>query len=208
MRALGKRVYRKVSRVQIPPSPPNMKKQLQTQEFETTVLDINPDEIRAKLRKLGAIEKPERLMRRWVFDIKNRNHTAISTWIRLRDNGQDVTLTYKKRTGTKIGSTQEIEVNVDDFDKTVEILSKINFYRTFYQENRRQIFTLDDIEFSIDTWPKIPPYLEIEATSIERVQEGLAMLKLEKKDIGDGDVREIYSRYGVDLHSLKILKFK
>lgn len=182
-----------------------MKKQkdLSNQEFETTVLEINPEKVKAKLRELGAQEKPEVLLRRWVFDIE----APVATWIRLRDNGDKTTLTFKKRGDSSIGSTQEIEVIVSDFDKTAAILSQANFYRTFYQENQRQIFTLSGIEFSIDSWPKIPPYLEIEADSIEKVKQGLELLGLEEKDSGDMDVAEIFTKYGVDLHSFKELRF-
>ncbi|MFH1505394.1 MAG: CYTH domain-containing protein [archaeon] len=173
------------------------------QEFETRVLDIDVKKIEDKLTKLGAKVEDEVLMKRWVFDIDGPNQQ----WIRLRDNGKKVTIAYKNRTGSGISETEELEVEVSDFEESAKILSKLKFKETFYQENKRKIFLLNDIEFAIDTWPKIPPYLEIESDSEEKVKEGLALLGLQGKDVGNISVKETYDRYGVKLHSFKELRF-
>lgn len=175
-------------------------------EFETKVLDINIEEIVKKLRELGAKESPEVLLRRFVFDMESDN----AEWLRLRTNGTKTTLAYKHKIigNIAIGKTIEIETDIADFDKTSQILSKIPFKRVLYQENKTHIFHLNDIEFSIDTWPQLGSYLEIESTSIEKVQEGLRLLGLAGKDIGDKDISEIYiEKVGFDLNSVSELKF-
>ena len=69
---------------------------------------------------------------------------------------------------------------VDDFDKAAEMLGKLHFYeKRFYQENKRELHKLGDTEFAIDSWPKIPPYLEIESTSKEEVERYFKVLELE-----------------------------
>lgn len=175
-------------------------------EFETKVLDINLEEIIQKLRELGAKESPEVLLRRYVFDIKSTD----AQFIRLRTNGEKTTITYKHRKigNTKIGETVEIETEVSDFDKTAEILKKIPFNWILYQENKSHIFHLGDIEFSLDTWPQLGTYLEIESDSVEKVQEGLRLLGLEGKDIGDKDLASIYlEKLGFDSNTIPELKF-
>jgi len=172
-------------------------------EFETKVLDIDVKEIRDKLIKIGAKKKSEFSMRRWIFDIDSSQ----DKWIRLRDDGEKITLTYKCKTGSGISETEEIEVEVSDFKNTAKILSNLNFEATYYQENKRELFILDEIEFAIDSWPKIPPYLEIESSNEEKVKEGLKLLGLEKKDIGNVTVKNVYLKYKIDLHSFKKLKF-
>ena len=67
--------------------------------------------------------------------------------------------------------------------------------------------TLDDFEFCIDEWPRIPTLLEVESTSKEKVKEGLKLIGLEGKDIGDEGVLEIYAKYNIDLHGIKKLTF-
>lgn len=176
---------------------------IMNKEFETKVLDIDIKEIKEKLTKLNAKQDEEVLMRRWVFDIDPKNNK----WIRLRDNGKKVTLTYKCKTGSGISETEEIEVEVSNFEKTADILSKLQFENIYYQENKRKVFTLNDIEYAIDSWPKIPAYLEIESHNEEKVKEGLALLSLENKAVGNLSVVGVYQKYGIDLHFFKNLRF-
>jgi len=173
-------------------------------EFETKVLDINARQIREKLKRLKAKKVFNKLMRRWVFDLDIKG----GDWIRVRDTGHHVTLTYKcRKKGKKISNTEEIEVHVSDFEDIVKILSKLKFKGCYYQENRREMYKLDGIEFCIDTWPKIPTYLEVESTNEKKVRKGLKMLGLDGKDAGNISVWKVYSMYGIDLHSFKELRF-
>lgn len=172
-------------------------------EFEAKVLEIDVDDIKKKLEKLCPKEH-EMFFKRWVFDIDSDKFE----WIRLRSNGTKNTITYKCRHGKGISDTEELEIEVSDFDEAFAILSKLNFKKKFYQESRRIQFLLDDLEINIDTWPRIPTYLEIEGPSEERVLQGLAMIGLEEKHIGNPGVIEIYGKYGIDLHSFKELRFE
>jgi len=174
-------------------------------EFETQILDIDEKETKAKLKKIGAVAQPAELNRRWVFDIRpDHSHQ----WIRLRTNGKKTTLCYKKRNDNSVTGTEELEVIVDDFEKTYEMISKLDFYfDKYYQENQSQIFVLDDIEFKIDKWPMIPTLLEIEAKSKKSVEKGLKLLGFYGKDFGHQGHVKIFRQYGIDLHNFKELKF-
>ncbi len=176
-------------------------------EFETKVLKIDKEVIIEKLRQLGAKEEPEKLQKRYIFDMTSES----VEWIRLRTDGTTTTMTYKHkvRGNTEIGKTVEIEVEVADFEKTAQILSKIHFKDIYYQENKRHIFHLGDIEYSIDSWPMLEPYLEVEGGSQEKVREGLQLVGLEGQDVGDADIVDIYKKEkGIHLHDYKELKFK
>lgn len=178
------------------------------QEFETQILDINKAEIIAKLRKLGAKEEVEAKQKRWVFDLEKCTAESTGEWIRLRQVGKKKpTITYKNKSGSGLSDTQELEVEVDDFRKTALIFSKLPFAGNYYQENKRHKFVLKNIEFTLDTWPMIPTFLEIEAKSEKKVKEGLRLLGLEDKDSGHIGTIAIYKKYGIDLHSYKELLF-
>jgi adenylate cyclase class 2 len=178
------------------------------QEFETQVLDIDKEEIINKLRELGTTEEPEVLQKRWVFDIDPCTVESTGEWLRLRQVGdKKPTLTYKKKSGKGIDETEEIEFEVSDFEKAAALLSKIEFKDKVFQENKRMRFELAEIEFTLDTWPKIPTFLEIEAKSEERVHAGLKMLGLTDKDAGHVGHVAIYKKHGMDLHSFKDLRF-
>ncbi len=174
-------------------------------EYETQILDIDPEEIKKKLIQLGAKVDKEKFQRRWVFDI---NPNGCHEWIRVRTDGEKTTICYKSRRDHSISGTEEIEVEVSDFDKTAELFSKLSFYfDKFYQEDIKQEFFLDGIEFKIDKWPMIPPMLEIEAKSEADVKKGLKLLGLEGKDSGHHGHVSIYKKYGFELHDIKELRF-
>ena len=68
------------------------------------------------------------------------------------------------------------------------MLGKLGHTPKAYQENRRHSFTLDGAESEIDTWPRIPSYLEIEADSrAELVVFGVL-------DAGDGPFGDFHAR--------------
>lgn len=172
-------------------------------EYETKVLEINIEETRNKLVELWAKFEREFLMKRWVFIMNIESNE----WIRLRDFWDRYELSYKKSGSWKIGETQEILTHVEDFEKMAEILNKMNFKEKYYQEDKKIIYTLDNIEFCIDSWPKIPTFLEVESDSKENVDKWLKLLWLEWKDVGDFSYIKLYEKYGLDLHSFEVLKF-
>lgn len=172
-------------------------------EYETKVLDIDVPTIEQKFKELGIKKEAEFLMRRWVYDID----PSKDEWVRLRDEGGRVTLTYKRKTGSGIGETEEIETEVKDFDMLARILSRIPFKGKYYQENKRKVYRFGKLTFTIDSWPMIPTYLEIEGENEEEVRRGLELLGLVGKDIGNMSVKNVYSLYGIDLHSYKEIKF-
>lgn len=177
-------------------------------EFETQVLEADVEEISKKLRALGAEEKDEVLQKRWVFDLKPCTIGSTGEWIRLLQAGdQKPTITYKNKSGKGLAETEEIEVGMNDFEKVAEILKKLPFQGQYYQENRRKKFTYSDIEFTLDTWPKIPTILEVESKSEQKVQEGLKLLELEGKDVGHLGMLTIYDKYGIKIHDFPELKF-
>ncbi len=173
-------------------------------EYECRILDIEVEEIRKKLESIGAKKVKERSMRRYVYDIDpNRK----GFWIRLRDNGEKITLTLKEKVSNEIDGTKEMEVTVDDFEKTNTILNRLGFIAKAYQENKRISFVYEDVEIEIDFWPKIPPYVEIEADSAEKVKKVVKLLGFRMPDTTYISIPEVYQKYGLDIHKFKQLKF-
>lgn len=173
-------------------------------EYECRILDIDVEEIRKKLESIGAKKVKERSMRRYVYDIDpNRK----GFWIRLRDNGEKTTLTLKETVSDKIDGTKELEVTVDDFEKTNMILNRLGFVANACQENRRISFVYEDVEIEIDFWPKIPPYLEIEADSAEKIEKVVKLLGFEMSNTTSISIPKVYQKYGLDIHKFKELKF-
>lgn len=175
------------------------------EEIEVKFLNIDPEAIQKKLAEIGAKKVGEYFYRRRVFDYPDFRLDKQNAWLRLRDEGGKVMLTFKKRQGVSAhdGSAndegmKEIEVEVKDFEKTAELILNLGFIEKFYQENKRTRWAKDDIEFDIDTWPQLEPYLEIEAPTWEEVDIAIQLMGLnpmEKKIFSTG---QIYKMHGIN----------
>ncbi|MDP2709072.1 MAG: CYTH domain-containing protein [bacterium] len=96
------------------------------EEIEVKFLNVDPDKLQEKLAAIGAKKVGEFFYRRRVFDYPDWRLDKTGAWLRLRDEGGRVTLTFKKRLGMSAHDVsandkgmQEIEVEVSDFDRTV-----------------------------------------------------------------------------------------
>ena len=175
-------------------------------EYEVRVLEIDKDEIQKKLKKLNAVLIEDVFQKRYVYDFKP---VVPSKWIRLRTNGSKTTLTIKNIESSNIDGTREVEIEVSDFDTTNEILKELGYTPRGIQENKRIKYDLNGVEIDIDTWPKIPTYLEIEGTSEEEVYNTLKLLGIPKEKATALDVQSIYEKiYGINLKEEPNLSFK
>ncbi len=162
-------------------------------EIEAKFLDIDKEDIRRKLKNIGAkLITKERLMRRKVFEhaINKQND-----WIRVRDEGDKITLSYKILIDRTLHGTKEIVVEVSDFEKTCEILSKTGLKSTSYQETKRETWNYKNTEITIDTWPWIPAFLEIESPTEEEIKSAAAKLGFNWQDAEHGSVETVYMKH-------------
>ena len=176
-------------------------------EREVTILNIDEKGFVSKLLNNGAVKKDEFLQRRYTYDF---NPILPNKWIWLRKIVKKTTLTIKEiKDKTAIDGTMELETVVGDFDVMNDILKELGYRYRNYQENYRIIYSLDNVEISIDSWPLIPTYAEIEGKTNEDVVMALEKLGYTLDDATTLDVTSIYNEiYGIDLLKIKELKFE
>ncbi len=158
-------------------------------EIEARLLNIDVQKFINKLNKHSAEFIGDWLQLRYCYDFKP---VLENSWIRLRTNGEETTLTIKEVGSAKINGTKESEVKVSDFKETDEILNKMGFFARSKQENRRIQYKLDGVEIDIDMWPKLNPYVEFEADSVEAIKLLCKKLDIDFKDLTSLDVQSIY----------------
>ncbi len=176
-------------------------------EIEAQFLDINKNEVRSRLKELGAkLEKPETLMRRTVF------YTGEHSFARVRDEGDKIVMTYKNVSDDhSILGTKEVNIDVNDYDDAILFLRGCGLKIKARQETKREIWTLGKVEIRIDTWPWIPTFMEIEGPNEKSVWETAKKLGFKKSQAKFGSVDTTYQHYyGVDtdivnLHTPEIL---
>lgn len=160
-------------------------------EIEVKFINIDIEQMREKLTSVGAVcEQPMRLMRRAL--IEEPHHLEQHAFIRIRDEGDKVTLTFKRRedqAASKMHGTKEIELTISDFEAAVELFKEAGWEYKTIQESKRETWRLDEAEIVIDEWPWLKPYIEIEADSEAILQQTAEKLGLnwDKKMLGHID---------------------
>lgn len=164
-------------------------------EIEAKFLHINHDAIRKKLLGLNAsCVTPMRLMRRVIIDYpdKRLQTSKLNSYVRIRDEGDKVTLTFKQFDSLSIDGARECEVGVTSFDDTIKIFTSIGLHVVSYQESKRETWEVNACEVVLDEWPWLDPYIEIEATSELDIQALSSKLELDWSDAVFGDVMVAY----------------
>jgi adenylate cyclase, class 2 len=162
-------------------------------EIEAKVLDVDHEELRVVLHRLGAtLEQPERLLRRYNLDYPDGRLQQKGGWIRIRDEGDKVTLSYKQLNDRTVHGTQEVSIVVDSFEQTKAFLEQIGLEVKTYQETKRESWRLGDAYIELDEWPWIKPYIEIEAGSEAVLQQVFERLGFSWKNAVFGSVEVVY----------------
>ncbi len=178
-------------------------------EIETKVLEVDKEKIVAKLRELGANETPNaRLTVDWYATAGTGKDGPHPWCFRIRNSSAGkVEMTWKSLE-TFVGQTarhsQEINLNVSDFEKAKMLVEAIGMEHYAHQEKDRHSFQLKNWNFDIDTYPNMPTYLEIEGKSEESVKEAIILLGLENHTaLAHGEIKIIKDRYGLDWYDMR-----
>ena len=140
-------------------------------EIEATFLSVNKDSVRVRLKEIDfELKIPEYMMRRKTFDF-SRIAPGRNKWGRVRQESDRVTMTIKEVRGSGINDTYEIELTVNDFDTAVDFFEACDISAKAFQENTREIWKRDGVEVTIDTWPGLNPFVEIEGVNENVVRE-------------------------------------
>lgn len=150
-------------------------------EYEAVFANINKEDIRQRLKRADAkLVQAEILQKRINFHLPKGNEIS-GGWIRVRDEGSKITMSLKIVKAGKIENQKEICLNVDNFEKAKMFLEMIGCEKKSYQETKREIWQLDDVEIMIDEWPFLEPFVEIEASSEQSVKTAAQKLGFDYK---------------------------
>lgn len=165
-------------------------------EIEAKFPDIDADALRAKLKEVGAIlEHPEVQMRRKTFDYPDRRLEKIGGWVRVRDEGNQITMSYKQLSDRSLHGTKEVNLVINDFDAAISFLNEIGLKSKSYQETKREKWMCSDVEVTIDTWPWVPSFAELEGPTEASVKECAAKLGFDWSAAMHGSVEPIYQMH-------------
>lgn len=168
-------------------------------EYEAKFLNIDKDDLRRRLAAAGAaLVRPEFLQKRIPFDLPG-DRKSKDAWLRVRDEDGKVTLSLKIVDGDRIEDQREIMLTVDDFDNAVALLDAIGCGRKSYQETRRELWHMEGgVDVTLDKWPFLEPFMEVEGPSEEAVRAAAEKLGCRWEDAVFGAVGKLYfMKYGM-----------
>jgi len=167
-------------------------------EFEMTIPNVEIDDARRRLRECGAVlQKDSYIQKHIVFNLPEERKIE-GAWMRVREESDRITMSMKIIDGKNISDQQEyffIAENTEDACKFLTLLGGIEKAR---QEKRREIWMLGQCEITIDEWPFLEPFLEVEGKDEEMVKETVSLLGYEYEKCRVCAVDTLYSeKYGV-----------
>ena len=139
-------------------------------EYEALFTDISKEALRKLLQEKGAVLMSKKKKKKRVTLQLPEGHEKYGAFLRVRDEGDKITLSYKYVGGTTIDEQQEETVLVNDFDKTVSLLHTISCNSTSYEETTRELWTLEGAEVTIDGWPHLGTLVDVEGKSEAEVR--------------------------------------
>lgn len=180
-------------------------------EYEATFYPIDKDDVRSRLRRAGAeLIRPEFTQKRMNFNLP-QGHEIDGAWIRVRDEGDKISLTLKIVDGDRIENQKEVITEVSDFEATQRLLEHIGCRPKAFQETRRELWRLDEVEIMIDEWPWLEPFVEIEGKSEAAVRLASEALGFDYTEAHFCAVDTLYAkRYGItkeEINNTKVAAF-
>jgi len=170
-----------------------MKEELEVKFFIESI-----ESFRTKLANAGAeLISPEKLYKRIAFHLpevlKDKNG-----WGRIRDEGDKITLSIKLEEGDRIEDQKEVCLEIDNVENGIIFLNLLGFKEKAYQETKREKWLLNGSEITIDTWPFLETFIEVEGESVENIKNACTKLGLNYEESFVGPVTHMYSRkYGL-----------
>ncbi len=175
------------------------------QEIEVKFLNINVADLVTKLESLGAQKVGDFNYRRQVMDFPGFTLDKKGAWLRIRDEGEKIIVAYKQRQGWeeagvsgKDTGMKEIELEVNSFEQAINMFTELGMVNKHYVENKRNRYVLSGVEFDIDYWPMLEPYLEIEAKSQEEIDKAIELLGYNKDEAKVFSTAQIYELNGIN----------
>jgi adenylate cyclase class 2 len=162
------------------------------------------------LSDIALANLPEIINSNYLLNIISKIGINHNKWVRLRETNRKATLTVKhvfNRREDIVQKVMEFEVEVSDFKETNKLLNALGLVKRNYQEKFRRQYKYKDAEISIDTWPKLQPYAEIETNNDAIIVEIIKLCGWENKESVSINTSELYKRNGIDMYQIQELLF-
>ena len=185
------------------------------EEFEIKFLEVDVSALEKKWLAIGAKKIGEYKYERAMFDYPDWRLDKNHAWLRLRTDGMKTTLTFKKRIGVKSNDgsipdegMQENEIELSDYKKAFQIFESLGFIVKLAIKNKRIKYEKGNVAYDIDFYPQIPPFVEIEADSLDAVKRAATELDFDPEKGLICSPTQVYNKYGINLNEYSSINFE
>jgi len=161
-------------------------------EYEYKISNYDKKLILDKIIQLNGKKMGHFIFKVMVFSHPRKKK---KTYIRIRDEGHRITMTYKNYAGSKFASESEVIIN--DFEMGKNILLGLGCISRYYYEKIREIWHIGNTEICFDTLPGKPEFMEIESATKKELDEMVKTLNLVDKIDTNNNV--LYDKFGLVL---------
>lgn len=139
-----------------------------------------------------------------LINLMKKTNENFSKWIRLRQTGDETTITIKKIVDSKgeyeLDAVEELEFSVPSIEDGKQFLEDLGYFFARHQIKMRIAYDYKNTEIVIDKWPLIDPYIEIEGPTKKEIDETVEMLGFDLKDAIVINTDDVYLREGIDIY--------
>jgi len=166
--------------------------------------DYFDDEVKVLDVSLKHLEKAFKTIKAdRVFDGKRVFTTFDYPDLRLTENGKNIRLTEEDKLKlsftTKLSpkSKETIKLFVSRKKEAIDFLDRLGLKPLAECRSHRISWEWKEVDFDLDQFPQIPPFLEIDPGDSEiALKKILKMLELENKEVVTLSTKEVYTKYG------------
>jgi adenylate cyclase class 2 len=167
-------------------------------EHEIKVLDINVDKVAARLAQMGAKKVYDDIRTITTYDTPSRDLARQDKLVRITEEGTVKTTLHVHNSDPE--RKEVIKYKASGMEEQERLLSELGFFPIAKVRARRVSFELGAVDFDMDIFPAIPPFLEIDAENLmpAQIEEILAKLGLAQNKTVELGTEQIHSLYDVD----------
>lgn len=182
-------------------------------EVEVKFLEIDEKAVSKKLKQLGAKDEGTDLLKETIFYDKGGIFKKEYKFARIRKSATKSFLAYKQHHSKGkdlkiVDNVNEVEFGVDNTNAARIFLEMLGLEAYRVQEKKRHSFLLGKVMIEVDTWPKIPAYLEMEGKSEKLPKTVAKKLGLSWKDAYFGSARDVIEKiYKIPVSDYRFFTF-
>ncbi len=165
-------------------------------EHEIKVLNVNIEQVIEKLEELGAKKVYDDERKFIVLDNENGDYLKQDKLIRVTEEGTTKVSIHINNSKPEI--KEAIKYKASRTKEQLDFFKAIGLNPIAKAKARRISYELGDIDFDIDDFYKIPPFLEIDLENVEDEKELLKKLGLENNEVVRMGTEAIFEHYGLN----------